>query len=63
MIIIHDQKALSVNFKSSRSQMFSKQVFLKILQYSQTHVMDLLKSESNTDVFLQIFQNFQEHLF
>ena len=35
MIIIHDQKALSLNFKSTVCRCFSKQVFLKILQYSQ----------------------------
>ena len=42
-----------------------KKLLLKVLQYSQESCRpaSLLKTDSNTGVFLWILRNFQEHLF
>ena len=58
-IIICDQKILSLNFKSSRLQMFFKKGVLKNFAiFTVKRVVDLLKGESSAGVFLQILQNF-----
>ena len=78
MIIFHDQKTLSWNFKSSRSQMFFKIGALKnfamftgkrlcwiyfFIKLQGWGPAILLKRDSNTCVLLLILRNFEEHLF
>ena len=73
-----NQKTLSLNFKSSRSQMFFKIGVLKnfaifagkhlcwsyfLIKLQAWRFAILLKRDSNTGVFLGILQNFKEHLF
>ena len=78
MIIFHDQKSLSLNFKSSRSQMFFKIDVLKnlamftgkhlcqsyfLIQLQGWRTAIVLQRDSNTSAF-EIFKNtyFEEHL-
>ena len=61
MIIIHDQKYFQKISKAAVRRCFSKQVFLKILQYSQRHTCSgFMKRESNTVFsreYWKIFKN------
>ena len=68
-MIFHDQKTLSLNFKSNRLQTFFKISFLKHFAiFTRKHlcrnylIIKLFKRDSSTDVFLECCTYFPKHL-
>ena len=76
-MIFHDQKTLSLNFKSNRLQTFFKISFLKhfaiftrkhlcrnylIIKLQACRPEILFKRDSSTDIFLECYTDFPKHL-